>query len=127
MQTTTTAEPNVTPMLDVLLVLLIIFLSMVIQVHHSVDVQLPIPCTGQCGAGESIVLEVRPGPEYRVNQRPIAAGRLRDELTSIYRGRPRKILEVAGDPGVTYQQVVSAIDVAHAAGVVEVAIRPRQR
>jgi biopolymer transport protein ExbD len=38
-----------------------------------------------------------------------------------------KVLEIAGDRGVTYQQVVSAIDVAHAAGVVEVAIRPRDR
>lgn len=127
MQTTIAAEPNITPMLDVLLVLLIIFLSVAIQVHRSVDVQLPVPCTGQCGDGESIVLEVGPGPAYRVNRRPIAPGRLREELAAIYRGRPMKVLEIAGDRGVTYQQVVSAIDVAHAAGVVEVAIRPRDR
>ena len=57
------AEPNVTPMLDVLLVLLIIFLSVVIQVHHTIDSVLPQPCTGACSAGESIILEVRAGPE----------------------------------------------------------------
>ena len=119
------SEPNVTPMLDVLLVLLIIFMTVVIQVHHSVDVLLPETCSGPCSGGEAIVLEVRPGPEYRVNRMPVPNASLAQHLSAIYSGRPNKVLQVAGYPGATYQQVVYAIDVARASGAREVAISPK--
>ena len=122
----TNAEPNITPMLDVLLVLLIIFMSVVVQVHHTVDVNLPVPdpCTAECG-GDAIVLEVRPGPEYRINRTVVPNELLSARLKQIYEGRPSKILQLAGYPGATYQQVVHAIDVARGAGIHAVAITPR--
>ena len=51
------AEPNVTSMIDVLLVLLIVFMTIVVQVHHTMDVQLPTPCSGVCGGDTPIILE----------------------------------------------------------------------
>jgi biopolymer transport protein ExbD len=122
----TASEPNVTPMLDVLLVLLIIFMSVAIQVHHTVDVQLPESCAAPCASDESIVLEVLPGPTYRVNRATIPANMLAQQLSAIYRDRPNKVLQLAGYPGTTYQQVVHAMDVARSSGVLEIAISPKE-
>lgn len=120
----TSAEPNVTPMIDVLLVLLIVFMTAVIHVNKTMDVQLPQPCTGECASGGQIVLEILPGPAYRINQRAVPSERLLAELEDIYRGRPGKIIAIAGHPGVRYDDVVAAMDVAKSAGVRTIGIAP---
>jgi biopolymer transport protein TolR len=67
------SEMNVTPMLDVLLVLLVIFLIASARMHHTMDVLLPVSCAGVCESDTvPIVLEVLPGPTFRVNQRAVA-------------------------------------------------------
>ena len=119
------AEPNVTPMIDVLLVLLIVFMVAVVQVHRSMDVVLPEPCGVGCESGDAIVLEILPGPTYRLNGSPIPPASLRARLTSVYAGRPTKIMQVAGVRGVRYDDVMSAMDVAKSAGVTVIGITPR--
>jgi biopolymer transport protein ExbD len=110
------AEPNVTPMIDVLLVLLIVFMVMSIRIHQTMDVQLPTPCGGACiGETRSIVLEVLPGAEYRINGARVGREELGREIQSIYRGRPDKIMYVAGRAGVT----------ATSAGVSVIGIQPK--
>jgi len=122
-----TFELNVTPMLDVLLVLLIIFMAAVMQIHHTIDVTLPIPCGGTCNSNETpIVLEVFPGPTYRVNQKLIAPSELLGYLRGIYNGRPDKVIQVAGQPTVRYDDIVHAIDIAKSAGVHGVGIAPKE-
>lgn len=118
-------EPNVTPMLDVLLVLLIVFMSVSIQIHRSVDVQLPEACRGACDGGDQIVLEVRPGPEYRVNTAAVAPSDLAARLLAIYGPRPKKEIQIAGYPGVRYDDVVHAMDIAKSAGVSVVGLAPK--
>ncbi len=110
-------EMNVTPMLDVLLVLLVIFMAASIRVHRSLDAQLPESCRGGCEGGQDIVLEVAAGPTYRVNGVPVDGAQLGSYLREIYAGRPTKIIEVGGHSGTTYSQVFSAIDAATGAGV----------
>jgi biopolymer transport protein ExbD len=112
-------------MIDVLLVLLIVFMMVAIQVHRSIDVQLPEPCVGGCTGAPAIVLEVLPGPGYRLNQRAIAAPNLLAELTATYRGRPDKKIQVAGRVGVRYADVVNAMDVAKSAGATVIGIVPK--
>jgi biopolymer transport protein TolR len=119
------SELNVTPMLDVLLVLLIIFMAASIRVHLTMDGELPIACAAACGRTNSIVLEVLPGPAYRVNKAPVAREALREKLLSIYAARPEKIIQLAGYPGTTYQDVVSAMDIARSAGVRVIGIAPK--
>ena len=119
------AEPNVTPMIDVLLVLLIAFMMVAVQVHRSIDVQLPEPRIGASTSEPAIVLEVLPGPTYRLNQRSIAKPNLLAELTATYRGRPDKTIHVAGKPGVRYDDIVSAMDVAKSAGATVIGIVPK--
>jgi len=122
------AEINVTPMLDVLLVLLIIFIAANIPpVVPVMDTQLPIPCSGACEGGPSIVLEVLPGPSYRINHEAVTAPMLRDRIAAIYSGRPDKVLYVAGSPRVHYQEVVTAMDVARDAGVRVIGLAPSDR
>jgi biopolymer transport protein TolR len=120
------AEPNVTPMIDVVLVMLIVFMMAVIQVHRTVDVQLPQPCDGVCDASHPIVLEVLPGPVYRINTREVFPGELAAELSRVYERRPEKIIQVAGHPTVRYEEVVAAMDIARSAGVRVIGIAPRE-
>ena len=121
-----TAEPNVTPMIDVLLVVLIVFMVAIVRVYHTMDVQLPQVCSGACEAPEPIVLQVLPGPAYRINRRPVDPGDLQAQLRAVFAQRPVKIIEVAGDAAVRYSDVVTAMDIAKSAGVVEIAVAPKQ-
>lgn len=111
---------NVTPMIDVLLVLLIIFMLM-IQPRLHVEAQLPQP-SPEPGEGVQIVLEVDPGPVYRLNQQPVASGALLERLRGVYEGRPEKTLLVRGSRRARYQDVVTAMDVARSAGVTVIGI-----
>jgi biopolymer transport protein ExbD len=121
------ADMNVTPMLDVLLVLLVAFMAALVTNRRTLTGQLPQPCEGNCEGPPAIVLEVRPGPSYRVNGAPVQASRLGEHLRSVYAGRPEKIIHVAGDGRARYQDVVTAIDTARGAGVRVVGIDARRR
>jgi len=111
------SELNVTPMLDVLLVLLIIFMAMSIRMHRTIDANLPQACVGACEGDQAIVLEVLPGPAYRINHAAVAPSELMRRLTAIYQDRPEKVIQVAGYPGVRYEEVVAAMDIAKSSGV----------
>ena len=124
-QAAAVSEMNVTTMLDVLLVLLIFFMAASIRVRVTMDGQLPLACAGACEGTSSIVLEVLPGPAYTVNETPVPGDSLRKRLASIYAARPEKIIQIAGYPGATYQDVVSAMDVAKSAGITIVGIAPK--
>ena len=119
------AEPNLTPMIDVLLVLLIVFMVAAVRVRRTIDAQLPEVCASACEGTQQIVLEILPGPRYRINQRDIPTGDLFSQLQNIYFGRPEKIIQVAGHPGTRYDDVVGAIDMAKSAGVRVIGIAPK--
>ena len=122
-------EPNVTPMIDVLLVLLIIFMFLVaMNQPRRIDLQLPQPAPAPPTerAAPSIVLEVRAGGSYAVNRTPVAREVLGSYLRALYADRPQKILFVQGDPRVRYQEVFEAMDVARGAGVRVIGIPPRR-
>ena len=123
-----TNEPNVTPMIDVLLVLLIIFMLVVPMSRKAIDLQLPDPSEQPPGGPPppQIVLEVMPGNKYFVNKEPIPKERLLARLTEIYNGRPEKIIFVKGAPkGVKYSDVIYAMDVARGAGVKVIGVSPK--
>jgi len=115
-------EINVTPFLDVLLVLLVIFLAS-IQAKKIMEAQLPLagtdPCTANC---ETIVLEVLPAGQFALNHASFGRGELSRRLHAAFDGRPTSVLFVKGSAGVLYQDVISAMDEARGAGVKVLAI-----
>ena len=120
-------DPNVVPMIDVLLVLLIIFMAAVPSMRKAIDLQLPdpTPSTAPAQASTQIVLEVGPNDYYAVNKEVVARDRLLTRLTEIYADRPEKIMFVKGDPKVVYENVIWAMDVARGAGVKVIGVPPK--
>ena len=118
------AEPNVTPMIDVLMVLLIIFMFMIPASRRATYASLPEERPG--GEGTAIVLEVLPGGRVALNREPLAVGALAARLRAVYAERPDKVITVRGAGAVTYQEVVTAIDIARGAGVRVVGLDPRK-
>jgi biopolymer transport protein TolR len=123
-----TNEPNVTPMIDVLLVLLIIFMMIIPLSRKAIDVQLPDPTPTKeppNSKPDQIVLEVLPGPTFQINKAPVDKEGLGRRLKEIYDPRPEKIMFLKGDPDVTYQDVIFAMDQARGAGVKVIGATPK--
>ncbi len=122
------AEPNVTPMIDVLMVLLIIFMVIVPTSRKALDVQVPDPNpqTTSAPSSESIVLSVNPGGQFLINKEAVTRQNLPARLRQVYEGRPDKVIFVKGDPRATYQDVIEAMDVARGSGVKIIGFTPKE-
>lgn len=121
-------EPNVVPMIDIMLVLLIIFMIMQPMMRKAIDMQLPDPqptTVTANTASDQIVLEVLPEGAFAVNKEPLTKDNLQKRLTEIYENRPDKIMFVKGDPAVQYQDVIFAMDVARGSGVKVIGVTPK--
>jgi biopolymer transport protein TolR len=121
-------EPNVVPMIDILLVLLIIFMAALPSMRRAIDIQLPDPNPTQVPANQQsnqIVLEVNPGGQYSINTEKVDKGNLGPRLKEIYDPRPEKIIFVKGHPDATYQEVIEAMDIARGSGVKVIGVPPK--
>lgn len=118
-----TSEPNIIPMIDILLVLIISSMIPFLFPPQKLLLQLPQPA-GTSSAEAAIRLKIDPGPRYSVNGRSIEATRLVPELAAIFRDRPRKILFIDADRRVRYQDVFWAWGLVRGAGITVTAIVP---
>ena len=116
------AEINVTPMIDILLVLLIIFMVIVPQIPKGVAAAVPQPAKkspAQPGPDLAVVVQVlsRAGesPIYKINREQVAFRDLLPRLTAIYSNRAERVLFVKGDGSVDFQYIASVIDIGRAA------------
>jgi len=119
---------NVTPMIDVLLVLLIIFIMIIPMGRKAIDVQLPDPNPPPqppSQVNKQIVLEVLPGEQFAINKAPVSKDDLMAKITEIYKDRPEKIIFIKGDPTVKYQDVIFAMDASRGGGVKVIGATPK--
>lgn len=122
-----TSDINVTPMIDVLLVLLIIFMVVNAMSRTVLEVQIPPKETAAATSTQSaqIVLELLPDGQYSINaQQPFPQSQLDTQIHGIYDNRPAKLIFVKPAGTRTYGQVIEAIDIVRGAGVEIVGFTP---
>jgi biopolymer transport protein ExbD len=126
---------NVTPLIDVLLVLIIIFMVMVEQSKEKgLEAQIPQPPAHPDSVPppvQTIVIQLAEtkgdqAPDLRINEQPVSWNDLMPQLADIFKQRAEKVAFVQGDDEVDFEYVAEVIDTARAAGVDRVRLLPRE-
>lgn len=120
------ADINMTPMIDVLLVLIIIFMVITPLTPKGLEalVPQPPPPGQQASASDirTVVITVDTQHNYAINNEPAQESQLGARLEEIFKTRAERVVFVKGDPKIEFKWVANAIDIAHGAGIDKVGL-----
>ncbi len=111
------AEPNVVPLCDVLLVLLIIFMVITPTIQKGIDIKLPETSAGEGSNPNVIVMTIHRNYRVDINQTYYDFDQVKDRLEAIYGARQEKILFIRAEAKVPFSKVVELIDIAKGVGI----------
>ena len=116
------AQINVTPLIDVLLVLIIIFMVVVPQHSVGLPAAVPQPAVDSIPQLGDIVVSVNKDRSITINSEPVPLERLQERLRAIFAARAAKVIFVRGAGDLDFHEVAAVIDIAKGAGIFQVGL-----
>jgi biopolymer transport protein ExbD len=123
-------EINVTPLVDVVLVLLLVFMVTAPMMNRGIDVSLPVANQPQVDEEDRITITINAREQIFIGDKAVNAVLLEDRLRSMMEGRAAKVVYLRADESLRYGRVIAVVDKIKRAGVDQIGfayVLPQER